>query len=316
MDSFNVILSSTAEPVDASAEVGEILDAIEARVGAIRGLPAQAPVESHFQARQEFRSKIESESPDEESKQEIAKLKDLCLVLDLCTESDALLQASRDLSGEGVVGYYDPEEKSLTVIRDEDTFGALKWMTYAHEYTHALQDEHFDLLMLKSEEETFDSTKAIGALVEGDAKLVEYLFYESLPPEPQAGLATSIEDTGREFSESQQVTEAPRILRETFGWEHSAGLDFVFWLYLEGGFDAVDKAYENLPRSTEQILHPEKYLSGEGPHDVTLPELASALGNGWHQTDAGVMGELLTGIYLGTFLPEDRTDSAAEGWGG
>ena len=186
-------------------------------------------------------------------------MKDFCLVLDLCKESDDLLQTSRNLAAEGVLGYYDPEEKSFIVIGDEDTFGALKWMTYAHEYTHALQDEHFDLSMLQSEEETSDSTKAVGALVEGDANLVEFLFYESLRPEPQAGLATSIEDTSREFSESPKVTEEPRILSETFGWEHSAGLEFVFRLYLEGGFDVVDKAYENLPRSTEQILHPEKY---------------------------------------------------------
>ena len=164
------------------------------------------------------------ESPDEESRQEIDKLKDLCLILDLCTESDDLLEASQDLRGEGVIGYYDPEEKSLTLIRDGETFGVPEWLTYAHEYAHALQDQHFDLFMLESGEVTFDSSKAVGALTEGDAVLVQYLFYESLPPERQAGHAASIEETGKEFLESPQVTEAPRIVSETFGWEHSAGL--------------------------------------------------------------------------------------------
>ena len=190
-DSFSITLSPTGEPIDAGAGVSEIQGAIERRVVAVRGLEAGAPVQTGFQAREEYRAKTSSESPNEESEQEIDKVKDFCLVLDLCKESDDLLQTSRNLAAEGVLGYYDPEEKSFIVIGDEDTFGALKWMTYAHEYTHALQDEQFDLSMLQSEEETSDSTKAVGALVEGDANLVEFLFYEALRPEPQAGLATS-----------------------------------------------------------------------------------------------------------------------------
>ena len=309
--SFEIAVTPASELVDASAEVSETQDAIEGRVASIRGLPAKAPIKTEFKTRKEFRLEIMDESPDEESRQEIDKLKDLCLILDLCTESDDLLEASQDLRGEGVIGYYDPEEKSLTLIQDGETFGVPEWLTYAHEYAHALQDQHFDLFMLESGEVTFDSSKAVGALTEGDAVLVQYLFYESLPPERQAGHAASIEETGKEFLESPQVTEAPRIVSETFGWEHSAGLDFVFRLYLEDGFDGIDRAYEKLPRSTEQILHPEKYLSWEAPHDVVLPDLASVLGNGWEQRDTGVLGELLTAIYLGTFLPEDLADSAA-----
>ena len=78
----------------------------------------------------------------------------------------------------------------------------------------------------------------------------------------------------------------------------------------------MDRAYEDLPQSTEQILHPEKYLSSEAPKPVSLPDLASQLGGSWEERDAGVLGELLTGIYLGTFLEDDQAETAAEGWGG
>ena len=114
--SFEIAVTPASELVDASAEVSETQDAIEGRVASIRGLPAKAPIKTEFKTRKEFRLEIMDESPDEESRQEIDKLKDLCLILDLCTESDDLLEASQDLRGEGVIGYYDPEEKSLTLI--------------------------------------------------------------------------------------------------------------------------------------------------------------------------------------------------------
>ena len=87
-------------------------------------------------------------------------------------------------------------------------------------------------------------------------------------------------------------------------------------LYLEGGFGAIDEAYRDPPRSTEHILHPEKYLSGEEPDDVLMPDLKAALGAGWRELDAGVLGELLTKIYLDTFLSGGRAIEAATGWGG
>ena len=103
---------------------------------------------------------------------------------------------------------------------------------------------------------TFDATKAVAALREGDANLTEYLFYETLPFDRQTLLASALEKVIEEFSASPEAARAPRIITETFGWEHSVGPGFVFRLYLEGGFGAIDEAYRDPPRSTEHILHP------------------------------------------------------------
>ena len=87
--------------------------------------------------------------------------------------------------------------------------------------------------------------------------------------------------------------------------------------FLKTGFyEGINHAYANPPRSTGQILHPEKYLLGEEPQIVNLPELAQALGDTWRQRDSGVLGEFLTSVYLGAFLTEDQAGSASQGWGG
>ena len=74
--------------------------------------------------------------------------------------------------------------------------------------------------------------------------------------------------------------------------------------------------YDNPPQSTEQVIHMEKYLRGEAPHIVEIADLSSVLGEEWQLRDSGVMGELLTRVYLGTYVATGEALAAAAGWGG
>ena len=315
IDSFQVTMAPGTQPIATGANVDEILDTIAERVTSIRELPGIAEVKRGFQTRQEFQS--QTEQLDEDTRRDAEATKELCVVLDLCSESDDLLQIILDLQGQGVLGFYEPEDKSLTVVSEqEEDLGPLAWLTYAHEYAHALQDQQFGLTKLREGRDEFDSRKALLALVEGDARLTEFMFYDGLPTEQQTLLAESLEGEIAEFSKSPVVMNLPRIIRETWGWEHNAGTDFALRLFLEGGFQSINQAYEDPPQSTEQVLHLEKYLSREPPHDVQLPDLAQVLGDGWQQRHTGVLGELRTSIYLGTFIGPGRAAEAAQGWGG
>ena len=214
-------------------------------------------------------------------------------------------------------GYRSLKEKSLTVEGSLGEPDPLTWLIYSHEYTHALQDHRFRLLdLLEVVVDQFDTSKALRALLEGYAILTSYLFYDSLPEDQQIAIAGSLEEQIQEQAASPEVAGAPPILLRTLGWEHGAGPQLLYRLYLDGGFEAIDRAYENPPRSTEHILHPDKYLSGEEPHLVRLPDLAAALGEAWRQEDDGVLGELLTAVYLTAFLTDDRAEAAERGWGG
>ena len=253
---------------------------------------------------------------DEQVRQEIEMQKDLCVVLDLCSPSDDLLQIQVDLQVQAALGFYQSDEDSLTVITDDGGPEPLSWLIYSHEYAHALQDQAYDLSILRDGRERLDAARAVLALVEGDANLTEYLFYESLPREQQTLLAEALESKSRQFSESEAIAQAPRYITEPFGWEHSAGAQFVFRLYLEGGLEAVEEAFLDPPVSSEQVIHPEKYLAGEPPRQLESIDLAPALGGTWNQESEGVLGELLVGVYLGAFVHIDQGLAAAEGWGG
>jgi len=78
----------------------------------------------------------------------------------------------------------------------------------------------------------------------------------------------------------------------------------------------IDQAYADPPTSTEQVMHPERYLAGDEPVPVHLPSLAVVLGNGWDLVHDGVVGEFLLALYLENWHEESDAATAVEGWGG
>jgi hypothetical protein len=93
------------------------------------------------------------------------------------------------------------------------------------------------------------------------------------------------------------------------------GLTFVAALRQAGGWDAVNAAFERLPASSEQILHPERYPD-DRPARVELPDVAAALGDGWTDRYTQTLGELGARILLAEGGSESDVASAADGWGG
>ena len=84
-----------------------------------------------------------------------------------------------------------------------------------------------------------------------------------------------------------------------------------------GGWSNVSKAFTNLPQSTEQILHPEKYFVHEAPVKVALPDIRSSLGRGWRRIESDVNGEWSFYLILDQFLKSSPDSKrAAAGWGG
>ena len=318
MDSLRVDLPSNPEPLDVDMGREQLQLAIGERVASITGLPVPEATVVRFITREEFREEIKVESEDQQSMDELELLQGFCVKLDLCAASDDLIQFIEDTVAEGVAGTYDFEDKQITMVMGNGTFGLVDWGTFAHEYAHALQDSKYDLANLAPENASDDHSEAISALIEGSAIVAENLFFESLSEDLQQEIAAAIvEEVDTEDNDDPEaVSETPRIISKTFGWAHSEGLDFVSYLYFQDGYGAIDRAFADLPQSTEQILHPQKYLEGEAPHLVELPDVLLAVGNGWAEQEVGTLGELMTGIYLGTFVDQELASSAAEGWGG
>jgi hypothetical protein len=228
-----------------------------------------------------------------------------------------------ELLSEQVAGFYDNEVKEMYVVQGEGFFGPQR-LTYAHEFTHVLQDQTYDIKdglkysdeICKQVEES-ERCAAIQALIEGDASLAEMNWFSSYatPQDLVQILEFSV------TSNSPVFDNAPDFLKQDLLFPYQQGQAFVQHLYQDGGWRAVDDAYRNLPLSTEQILHPERYPDNK-PVSVTLPDLSTILGNGWDELDRGVLGEWYTtlvlahGVDANTRLSDSQTQTAAEGWGG
>lgn len=223
-----------------------------------------------------------------------------------------------ELLGEQVAGYYDPETDEMVVVSDDAAgtdLSASSEVTYAHEVVHAMQDQHFDLESFNDQriEGSDDESLAITSLIEGDATAaqIEYLIAN---PNLIADLSSEI---AAEQAASEALDNAPPIVSATLLFPYEYGQGFVDEIMAESGWDAINAAYASPPASTEQILHPEKYLSGEAPVDVALPGIAEGLGAEWSVFDTNTMGEFQVSILLNEGeVSERQAEQAAEGWGG
>jgi hypothetical protein len=213
---------------------------------------------------------------------------------------------------EQVAGYYDPKEQQFHLADWIDVDGQKPIM--AHELTHALQDQHFNLRRFENwPKGDSDAELATHALIEGDATLAMTLYVSSDPARALVFLKSFM---AAETS-SQELEKAPRALRETLLFPYQEGLTWTRAIYQNGGWSAVSRAFKTLPQSSEQILHPPKYFIHEAPVKVSLPDVHLLLGRGWRQIDADVNGEWSFYLILDEFLKSaSMSKQAAAGWAG
>jgi hypothetical protein len=291
------------------------MDEIEGQVRILRGLPQTRPVDREFLAQSQLRQRVIDDFLADFAQEEAFVNARVLALFGLLERDFDLWNFYADLYTEQVAGFYDDEEEEMVVICGVD-FGGPERITFAHEYTHALQDQTYDLedgLGYSDDLCEVDSERcaAIQALIEGDATLLEEQWLRTYAT--QEDLADLMEFITS--FESPVFDSAPEFLRQDLLFSYLAGLEFVKTLYLEGGWAAVDAAYLNPPLSTEQILHPERYPA-DAPIWLEVPDLSLALGVEWGEIDRGVVGEWDIQAVLNEFLPKAVAVDAAMGWGG
>jgi hypothetical protein len=278
----------------------------------IRQLSILRPVKSGAQTRTEIERMVvrnldEQTTPAEMHATEV-ELKKFGLVPDDFQYRSFVIK----LLTEQVAGYYDTKARQFYLADWIELEGQKPVM--AHELTHALQDQHFDLRRFEEwPEGDADAEMAAHALIEGDAMLSMSLY---MAKHPLVALAfmRSLSST---MSSSEQFKSAPRALRDSLVFPYEQGHEWVTRLYKRGGWPMVSQAFTKLPQSTEQIMHPEKYLASEAPVKVTLPDVRSSLGPGWKKLDYDVNGEWGYYLVLDQFLNATaESKRAAAGWAG
>jgi hypothetical protein len=295
----------------ASPALGDLnLDEMRQQVAQVRGLPtAPAPIVTLDRAAIIARLSQPINAP--QSVREFLTSQMLLEVLGAMPEGFDLRQLQLDVLNEQLLALYDHGDHSIYLVADATT-GPTERLTLVHELSHALQDQSFDLgRMLPEQPENSDVGMAAQALVEGDAMVTMRVWgRQYLLPDEKRSL-------GDDTTPSDPVLDAaPTFVRGELTFPYDAGWIFAQLLYQDGGFDAINQAFADPPRSTEQILHPEKYAAHEAPIVVTLPALERVLPGSWTTRRTDVFGELALRLLLEPRVGWPVAESAAAGWGG
>ncbi len=320
--------SNAAAEVPVPATVGvpasaqQVLDSVGQQTTKVRCLAFKDNVGKYFMTRDALaKYQLELFNRDNPPEQ-IAQAEKTLETFGFVPSNFDLAKTYNALQTEQVLGFYDPRTKKFYIIVDQqpDKVGPLAKFTAAHELTHALQDQNFDLQKVRplrqpgATEGNDDLDYALTALIEGDAVNSQTLWV-------QAGNLNQ-QELGQIRKEASQVGQsslnsAPLILKDTLSFPYQEGFTFVQGIFRKGGYEAVNKMFtEKPPRSTSQILHPEKYDKGIDPVKVDLPSVVDTLGSGWKSVDINTMGELQSRIWLNGILNGDQANTAVETWAG
>jgi hypothetical protein len=316
------------EPDDAGAftpspELNDYMDEIERITSEIRELEPLDTVTRIFPRPDDVRAYLNESISGEDVERDFFEAQQFYIAFDLMPSDTMLMQTYIELLGDQIGGFYDTETDEMNIVLLNDitpqrALPLLEEIVYSHEFTHALQDQHFDLERLLTDDLVNaepDRAQAVLSLVEGDATLVmtDYLtrLAEDQPLRVLAGIGSLTVAGSAEFPEN-----TPPILITELTSPYLDGMEFVTALRDDGGWERVNQAYTDLPLSTEQILHPEKYLTGENPLPITLNNEQMPLDAPWERLFDRTLGEFFLREYLATQLaPRDAADMAA-GWGG
>ena len=279
------------------AEALNDLHTLEQRTAELRGLQPTADVPAYLIGRDAAADYLISTiEPDDKAAIELHQ--EVYRLLGLIPPNADLLALELSLLKSEVLGFYDPDVKSLFVLDDLGFSSPVTRLTLVHEFTHALQDQHYGITSHEDAlNDDWDGQAAWVDLIEGDARSMETTFLAPTVTPPLARFCAG------SFTVNPRSGVPPVIQRE-LNTPYTDGLCFVRTVgpQLPKGDDSI---LEDPPASTEQILQPDKYLAHEAPRKVDLPDLRPVLGAGWQQIGTNNLGEFTIQnlLLLGTNRP-------------
>jgi hypothetical protein len=315
--------SATPLPEGFNAKMAKKVSTVIKAVHPVRGLGSAADVAYRVIEPEQFMTELESLFREEYSEAYLDAEDAAFTRLGLLGPDDDLEELVLSLYDSQVLAYYDPRTATFSLIGPIDDIGSLESIVVAHEYAHALQDAAWGLEDRRIKDlDRADAILAQQALVEGDATAV---MYDWAARELRLRDLLKVSAQALTRQDTRQLRRTPQILQRQLEFPYIDGYAFVNAVRGRGDWAAVDGAWEAEPVSTEQILHPELYPD-ELPVEITLPDVATALGSGWSATYEQTLGEMQTHVWLAdggkarTLFPAlpaqlPKADAAA-GWGG
>jgi hypothetical protein len=300
----------------AAAEFTAAADEVLAQMSQITGLKLRTPVKKTLRSREEIHAYVISEMNEDKEPAEryaSARSAEAFGLLPRGFDIDSFMV---DLLTEQIAGLYDPKAHEF-YIADWIPLADQK-MVMAHELTHALEDQHFQIeVWVKAARPNDDSELARESVLEGSAMaaMIDYLLNESgrsLKDLPDIDPAALVGDMGS----TPALKKAPPFLKDALVFPYFAGLTFSADLLKGNGWKDLPAVFLKPPISTQQIMHPALYHSGKMPSTENLPDIEKLLGPDWTKLEENVMGEFGWKEVLKQFLGEDRAKTLAAAWDG
>lgn len=242
---------------------------------------------------------------------------------------------------EQVAGYYNVKDQTVYLLDWIEP--AAQRAILAHELTHALQDQNFQLEKwdkgpgesddkkkkkwsaddLDTMKEAADDEQLVARVAtlegQGMAELLNYVLapagknVNNSPVQVEALKAGMTED-----KQSPIFNSAPRFLKESLVFPYREGLSFLQRIMFKKGREAAFAGTMSAPpTTTREIMQPETYLAGEKVASLQVPKLQPILGSGYRAYDAGAMGEFDVSVFLSQFRdPGKRQDGLYREWRG
>lgn len=325
---------SEREARELFASVDEILKFVSQDTG----LPIKHPVKRELSSREKVRKYVDDRARDDGDRERLQRAGIVLKKLGLLPRAFDLEQYLTDIHEEQVAGFYDSKTKTVYLldwIEPEAQKAVL-----AHELTHALQDQNFDLekllkkaaraedqsAALKSREPIAvrqeEQGTAVKAIVEGQAQIAAYDYFlapsgHSVSDSPMLIRMARAQSEQLDAGRFPLMARAPRYLRESLMFPYTFGLEFEQKMLSRGGKQlAFAGVLARPPRNTREVMEPEAYGSDEPLPPVQLPAMRILLGEDYEPYDVGSIGQFDVYSLLKQFAGEKTADRLAPGWRG
>ena len=309
-----LLLAACARGKDAGSgpyarEVAEAIPRIEQATGLKFKTPPKVEVRTREQVRDFLLKQFDEATPTAQLAGEEKAYKLLGLIPDTMNLRAFFVRVLT----EQVVGYYDPKAKTLYVVQgaDEQVVG----ITITHELVHALQDQYVNIDSIQKSGSNNDRLAAAQALIEGEAQFEQISIMLGGPDQIETRLPGAWDRVREEIRNRQGempvFATAPMVIQESLLFPYLSGAEFVRRVKEKRG---SHDPFRDIPRSTEQILHPPSFLSTppDEPTTVTIPSPRGA--TKVYEND---MGEFGTRLVVYDYLRDAQTaQRAAAGWDG
>jgi len=294
-------------------------------------LPLRRPIKRQLISRGEVEKYVQDHLRDDKDAQRLERAEVVLKRFGLLPREFDTRSFMVKLLAEQVAGYYDDKTKTVNLLDWLPLEDQLPVM--AHELTHALQDQNFDLEKWsdgldstdgkdpQTDVESDEQSAARHAVVEGQA-MAAMLDYELAPvgtslAKSKPDFAKAVEAGMADSPDSPVFNQAPLYLKQVLLFPYTYGLDFERELLVRGGPElAFAGVFKNPPISTHQVMHPETYFAGERIPPLKVADFAKILGRDFELYDVGSIGELDVTILIRQFAGADVADRLGPKWRG